>query len=107
MEIVIVSKADLQELITDSIRSNLSTVDVNSAQSSDTSAEEWLTNADAREHLSLSKTTLQRFRKSGQLPFSKIGGSIYYRRSDIDSLLERNMRPSVVEVSDAFHSGRY
>ena len=38
-----------------------------------------------------SKDTFQKWRDSNVLPFSKVGRSIVYRRSDIDRLLEDNM----------------
>ena len=52
---------------------------------------EWLSNREAREFLGLSKTTLQRYRTSGQLPYSKIGGAIFYRYEDVVAVLEANL----------------
>ena len=52
----------------------------------------WVSNQQALEILGLSKPTLQRYRASGLLPFSKLGGNVYYRRSDIDAVLEENLR---------------
>ena len=52
---------------------------------------EWFTNREAMDFLGLSKTTLQRYRASGQLPFSKVGGNIYYRYEDVVRLLEDNV----------------
>ena len=52
----------------------------------------WLTNAEALEYLGLSKATLSRFRSSGKLPYSKVGKSVYYRRSDLDKLLQANLQ---------------
>lgn len=40
--------------------------------------------------LRISKRTLQHLRKSGQLPFSKVNGKIYYKMEDIEKLLESN-----------------
>ena len=52
----------------------------------------WLTNAEALEYLGLSKATLSRFRSSGILPYSKVGKSVYYRRIDLDKLLQANLQ---------------
>ena len=52
----------------------------------------WLTNKEAMEYLGLSRPTLQRYRASGKLPYSKIGGNIFYRREDVDALLEKHMQ---------------
>lgn len=49
---------------------------------------DWLTNKEAMGYLELSKTTLQRYRAAGMLPYSKIGGSIFYHLSDLRTLLE-------------------
>lgn len=99
MDLVIVSKSDLQDLIQESFQTTLSALHQPPAQSPDSLAKKWLTNAEARAILSLSKTTLQRYRDEGRLSFSKIAGSIYYRRSDIDELLERNIRRPTAEVA--------
>lgn len=53
---------------------------------------EWLTNAEAMDFLGSSRATLQRLRVSGKLAFSKVNGSIYYKRTDVLDLLERNRR---------------
>ena len=53
---------------------------------------DWVTNKDAKELLGLSKPTLQRYRNAGLLPFSRLGGNVYYRRSDINAVLEQNLR---------------
>ena len=53
---------------------------------------EWLPNSEAIRLLGLSKASLQRYRSSGLLPHSKMGGNIFYRKSDLESILERNLR---------------
>lgn len=50
----------------------------------------WLDNTDVREMLHISTRTLQRLRVSGMLKYSKLNGKIYYRLSDIHSMLEQN-----------------
>ena len=52
----------------------------------------WLTNAEALEYLGLSKATLSRFRSSGKLSYSKVGKSVYYKRTDLDKLLQTNLQ---------------
>lgn len=56
---------------------------------------EWLTNAEAQAYLGLSRMTLQRYRDNGLLEYSKVGSNIFYRRSDIIGLLEKNAQLSV------------
>lgn len=55
---------------------------------------EWLTNAELQQYLGVSKMTLQRYRDAGTIPYSKVGSSVFYRRSDVLDLLERNVQRS-------------
>ncbi|HAK28229.1 MULTISPECIES: helix-turn-helix domain-containing protein [Sphingobacterium] len=43
---------------------------------------------EVRKKLKISPGTLQNLRITGTLPFKKIGGSIYYRASDVDKMME-------------------
>lgn len=52
----------------------------------------WVSNKECARLTGFSKSTLQRYRESGLLLFSKVGGNIFYRRSDLNALLERNLR---------------
>lgn len=54
--------------------------------------ETWLDNQEVMEVLKISPRTLQAMRDSGTLPFSKVGGKIYYKASDVEKLLEANYR---------------
>ena len=53
---------------------------------------EFLTNKAVMEYLDLSRPTLQRMRNDGRLPFSKIGRKVFYRRSDVEEMLEAGIR---------------
>ena len=59
--------------------------------------EVWLDIQEACQLLKISKRTLQSYRDNGILPFSQIGGKIYFRASDIESHLNRH-------YVKAFHS---
>lgn len=52
--------------------------------------DKWLDNMDVQELLHISTRTLQRLRTSGMLKYSKVNGKIYYRLSDINTMLEQN-----------------
>lgn len=52
---------------------------------------DWLTDAEARKLLSISRTKLYQLRKDGELPYSKIGGRVYYNLEDINNLLNKNL----------------
>ena len=49
-----------------------------------------LDNSDVMRALNISQRTLQTLRSNGTLPYSQIGGKLYYRRADIETLLDRN-----------------
>ncbi len=49
---------------------------------------QWLKSGEVRKLLQISPNTLQHLRDSGRLPFTKLGGIIYYEREAIKSLLE-------------------
>jgi len=40
--------------------------------------------------LNISTRTLQGYRDQGILPFTKLGGKVYFKRTDIEAILERN-----------------
>ena len=51
---------------------------------------QWLDTSDVMRALNISQRTLQTLRSNGTLPYSQIGGKLYYRRADIETLLDRN-----------------
>lgn len=51
---------------------------------------DWIDAQDVLTKLHVSPRTLQRWRISGALPYSRVSGKCYYRRSDIVALLNRN-----------------
>jgi len=96
----IVSTSEIKETISRSVADAIQSV-VGLSPNRDATEKAWLSNREAAKYLNLSKTTLQRYRTSGVLPHSKLGGNIFYRRSDIEALLERNMRTSTSDVCAA------
>lgn len=52
--------------------------------------EAWVDSADVIDILRISKRTLQSLRDSGELPFSRINGKLYYKLADLEKLLEAN-----------------
>lgn len=50
----------------------------------------WLKSPQVREMLNISPGTLQNLRINGTLPYSKMGGSIYYAYEDILKVLKEN-----------------
>jgi len=50
--------------------------------------DQWLKSADVRSLLKISPNTLQRLRIRGALKFSKVGSTFYYKRDDVQRMLE-------------------
>jgi hypothetical protein len=50
----------------------------------------WLKSPEVRDLLSISPGTLQNLRINGTLPFTKIGGVIYYDYEEIQKVMEEN-----------------
>jgi len=50
----------------------------------------WLRSQEVREMLSISPGTLQNLRINGTIPFSKMGGVLYYSHDEIQKILEAN-----------------
>lgn len=51
----------------------------------------WIRSADLLSKLKISPGTLQSLRNNGKLPFSKLGGLIFYDQNEINKLLEEGM----------------
>ena len=50
----------------------------------------WLKSAEVRSLLNISPGTLQHLRLNGTLPFTKMGGTLYYSATDIETILAKN-----------------
>ncbi|MCI2230353.1 helix-turn-helix domain-containing protein [Polaribacter sp. MSW13] len=85
MEAVILSKDQYQELIgrIDEIKSTIS-------DTSKKPQDVFLDNADFLQLMNISKRTAQTWRDEGKISFSQIGNKIYYRMSDVQTLLNKN-----------------
>ena len=57
---------------------------------SGTHTKKWLKSFEVRKLLNISPNTLTNLRINGTLPYTKIGGVIYYNYDDIQSMLEAN-----------------
>lgn len=54
----------------------------------DKKEDEWLDNQDVCQLLKISKRTLQSYRDNGTLAYSQIGYKCYYKKVDIEKLIE-------------------
>ncbi|HSF71424.1 MAG TPA: helix-turn-helix domain-containing protein [Methylotenera sp.] len=53
---------------------------------------EWLDSQQVLQLLNIKKATLKKWRSSGKIPFSKIGGKVYYNLKQIEEVLSKNKR---------------
>ena len=53
---------------------------------------EWIKSHQVQRLLGISPGTLQNLRVNGTIPYSKVGGVLFYKKADIQNILESNMR---------------
>jgi hypothetical protein len=61
-----------------------------------TETKKWLKSYEVRRMLKISPGTLQSMRVNGTLPYTKIGGVMYYAHDDITKMLEKYRRATVL-----------
>jgi hypothetical protein len=86
----IATKADLLQLKNDILTALGGVMTPNSI-----AQKRWLKSTEVQELLGLSSSGLQNLRIRGAIPFTKLGGVIYYDYQEILKLLESNKRNSV------------
>lgn len=84
MEVHLMTKDDFMDLKSDLIE------EIRRIISPVQNDNEWLKSKEVMDLLKCSPGSLQNLRVSGALPFSKIGGTIYYSKKDIMRLLNKN-----------------
>ncbi len=99
MEVILIEKPDFDRLVghIEKIAEHIRKSD-SGKTSGDT--ERWISNKEAMGMLGVSPRTLQRYRDSGCIPFSKIGKNCRYRLSDIERVLEAHMIDGTKERPD-------
>jgi len=63
---------------------------MNNPSGSGSGSKKWLKSTEVMKLLQISPGTLQNFRINGNLPFTRIGGSIYYDADEINKILVEN-----------------
>ncbi|CAM2879633.1 Helix-turn-helix domain-containing protein [Flavobacterium succinicans] len=89
MAIEVLTKEDLQQFKNELLSEMAQLVHAHSPIQ-----QKWLKSKEVLEMLNISPGTLQNLRINGTLAFTKIGGTIYYARDTITTLLEQNKRSS-------------
>ena len=90
-ELVIIEKQALDELTCriDQLKSKVNNLYVHSG----VAPQKWIDNEQACQRLSASIRTLQTLRDSGILPFTKMGGKVFYKPEDIEKMLFMGYHP--------------
>ncbi len=84
----IVTTDDLREFKIELLREIKQILAVHRGQLS----KKWIKSKEVRKLLEISPGTLQNLRINGTLPFTKIGGVIYYDCEDINKMMEENQQ---------------
>lgn len=71
-----------------------------------TPLEDWLPSHTVERKLGISTRTLQTLRDNGTIPFTRLGGKIYYKRSDIQRILDDAYTMSRLKNPDGYGSIR-
>lgn len=88
MSVEIVTKEDLQ-VFRLQLLNDLKALFLPSVQSE---KKEWLRSREIRKMLRISPGTLQNMRINGKITPAKIGGIFYYRKDDLDKLLDSKVK---------------
>ncbi len=86
MSATVITTEDLQEFKYELLEGIKEMINYQSSFAS----KKWLKSPEVRDLLSISPGTLQNFRINGTLPYSKVGGVIYYDYEEIQKVLEGN-----------------
>lgn len=86
MAATIITTEDLREFKTELLDDIKALIDAQSGFK----ANKWLKSPEVRELLSISPGTLQNLRINGTLPYTKVGGVIYYDYEEIVKVMEDN-----------------
>ena len=92
-KVYVASRRDLDEAILDGLKEVLPFV-AEDLEPPERPPKEVLSNREAREFLDVSKSTLQRWRDDGTLPYSKVGASVYYEREDLLRVVREHRVPT-------------
>ena len=83
MNLDIITKQDLNDFKEDLIKEVSSIVE-------DSTNKEWLRSSEVMEMLSISSGTLQNLRINRDIPFTKMGGTLYYERAEVVKALNKS-----------------
>lgn len=99
MATAILTPEDLEIFKTDLLEEIKALIQKNPSETKSEQSTKWLKSHQVQRMLGISPGTLQNLRINGTIPYTKIGGVIFYSQEDINSLMHRNKR-------NAFSNGK-
>ena len=90
-EIIVLQKKELESLIYQSIFSALSEFQKQKK------IKENMSISEAAKYLSLSESSIERKKRSGEIKFSKLGGRVIYKKSVLDEYRDANLSVSAIQ----------
>jgi hypothetical protein len=87
MSVEIITKEDLKKFKTDLFKELKQLLPAER-----TEPKRWLKNADVRKLLNVSLGTLQNLRTNGTLPFTKVGGTTFYRAEEVEKMMAKDAK---------------
>lgn len=88
----IITPEDLQEFKHDLLEEIKGLLQGNFQKEPQKKESDWIKSHQVQRLLGISPGTLQNLRVNGTIPYSKVGGVLFYKRTDIQNILEKNMR---------------
>lgn len=87
MSVEIITKEDLEKFKTDLFKELKQLLPAERSE-----PKRWLKNSDVRKLLNVSLGTLQNLRINGTLPYTKIGGTTFYRAEEVEKMLAKGSK---------------
>ena len=95
----IITSEDLEEFKWELLANIKAYLDKREAKKENQQPEEkvWIKSHQVQRMLGISPGTLQTLRLNGTIPYSKVGGVLFYNKADIARILEDNMRNRIID----------
>lgn len=97
----IITKDDLEEFKWDLLSDIKSLLDKKQDKVPPVQQSEWIKSHQVQRLLGISPGTLQNLRVNGTIPYTKVGGVLFYKKADIQHILESNMRNRENSISNS------
>jgi excisionase family DNA binding protein len=101
-ELIIISKAELEVIIQDSLLKSLQ----RQKQIKQDETDKFLSLDEASEFLQLAKQTLYGFTSQRTIPFIKRGKKLYFKKADLEKWLNEGRKLTAIEIGSSNSKGK-